>query len=257
MALVETSTEERVRVITINRPEQRNAISPEVSAELDAAFSEFEQDEDVWVAILTGAGEKAFSAGADLKAIAAGRMQEIWTADGGFAGITKRSRSKPVIAAVNGDALAGGCEIALACDLIVAAEHARFGLPEVRRSLVAAAGGLFRLPRRLPLGVAMEMILTGLPISARRAYELGMVNRVVPLDQLMPTAFELAGAIIECAPIAVRESRRVVLESLLASEEERGWDLSARATATVVSTEDFLEGPRAFVEKREPQWKGR
>lgn len=257
MALVETATEGRVRILTINRPDQRNAISPEVSAELDAAISDFEKAEDVWVGIITGAGDKAFSAGADLKAIAAGRMQEIWTAEGGFAGITKRTRTKPMIAAVNGDALAGGCEIVLACDLIVAAEHARFGLPEVRRSLIAAAGGLFRLPRRLPLSVAMEMILTGLPISARRAYELGLVNRVVPADQVMPAALELAAAIVECAPIAVRESRRVVVESLLASEEDRGWELSARATAAVVSTEDFLEGPRAFVEKREPQWKGR
>ncbi|MER3395471.1 MAG: enoyl-CoA hydratase [Acidimicrobiia bacterium] len=257
MALVESSTEGRIRIVTINRPDQRNAISPEVSTQLEAAISEFEKDNDVWVGIITGAGDKAFSAGADLKAIAAGRMQEIWTAEGGFAGITKRSRTKPIIAAVNGDALAGGCEIALACDLIVAAEHARFGLPEVRRSLIAAAGGLFRLPRRLPLSVAMEMILTGLPISARRAYELGLVNRVVPADQVMSAAMELAGAIAECAPVAVRESRRVVVESLLASEEDRGWELSARATATVVGTEDFLEGPRAFVEKREPRWKGR
>lgn len=257
MSLVETSTEGRIRILTINRPDQRNAISPEVSQELDRAIGDFEKDDDVWVGILTGAGDKAFSAGADLKAIAAGRMHEIWTADGGFAGITKRKRLKPVIAAVNGDALAGGCEIALACDLAVAAEHARFGLPEVRRSLVAAAGGLFRLPRRVPVGVAMEMILTGLPISARRAYDLGLINRVVPSDQLMTTAFELAGAIVECAPIAVRESRRVVVESLLAAEEERGWELSARATATVVGTEDFMEGPKAFVEKREPQWKGR
>lgn len=257
MALVEVNTEGRIRVITINRPDQRNAISPEVSQELDRAMEEFEADEEAWVGIVTGAGDKAFSAGADLKAIAGGRMQEIWTSEGGFAGITKRRRSKPLIAAVNGDALAGGCEIALACDLIVAAEHARFGLPEVRRSLVAAAGGLFRLPRRIPLNVAMEMILTGLPISARRAYELGLVNRVVPADRLMSAAYEMAEAILECAPIAVRESRRVVLESLTASEEDRGWDLSARATAAVVTTEDFLEGPRAFVEKRDPVWKGR
>jgi enoyl-CoA hydratase len=257
MALVEVETDGKIRVFTINRPEQRNAISPEVSKELDAAIAEFEADDEVWVGIVTGAGDKAFSAGADLKAVASGRMQEIWTSEGGFAGITKRRRTKPLIAAVNGDALAGGCEIALACDLIVAAEHARFGLPEVRRSLVAAAGGLFRLPRRIPLNVAMEMILTGLPISARRAYELGLVNRVVPSEHLMAAAYELANAILECAPIAVRESRKVVLEALTAEEEDHGWELSARATATVVTTEDFLEGPRAFIEKREPVWKGR
>lgn len=256
MADIETQIEGRVFVITINRPDARNAVSPEVAEGLDAAITQLEETDELWVGILTSSDDRAFSAGADLKVVSQGRFQDMFTPEGGFAGITKRDRTKPIIAAVNGDALAGGCEIALACDLIVAAEHARFGLPEVRRSLVAAAGGLFRLPARIPENVAMEMILTGLPISAKRAYELGLVNRVVPTEEVMDAAFELAGAIIEAAPIAVRESRRVVIDCMRKAEED-GWDHSNRAMARVSGTEDFMEGPRAFVEKRPPEWKAR
>lgn len=256
MAEVETQPDGRTLVITINRPEARNAVSPEVAQGIENAITELESTDGLWVGILTSSDERAFSAGADLKVVSQGRFQDMFTVDGGFAGIVKRDRSKPLIAAVNGDALAGGCEIALACDLIVAAEHARFGLPEVRRSLVAAAGGLFRLPARIPENLAMEMILTGLPISAKRAYEIGLVNRVVPTENVMEAAFELAGAIIEAAPLAVRESRRVVIDAMRKYEEE-GWDHSSRAMARVSSTEDFMEGPRAFVEKRPPEWKAR
>lgn len=256
MPEVETRPDGRVLVITINRPEARNAVSPEVAQGLEAAVNELESSDDLWVGILTSSDERAFSAGADLKVVSQGRFQDMFTSEGGFAGIVKRERSKPLIAAVNGDALAGGFEIALSCDLIVAAEHARFGLPEVRRSLVAAAGGLFRLPARVPENVAMEMILTGLPISAIRAYELGLVNRVVPTEGVMDAAFELAGAIAEAAPLAVRESRQVVIDSLR-HMEEAGWDHSSRAMARVSSSEDFMEGPRAFIEKRPPEWKAR
>lgn len=256
MAEVETRAEGRVLVITINRPEARNAVSPEVAQGLEAALTELETTDDLWVGILTSSSEKAFSAGADLSVIARGGFQDIFTPEGGFAGFVKRHRNKPVIAAVNGDALAGGCEIALACDLILAADHARFGVPEVRRGLIAAAGALFRLPSRIPENIAMEMILTGLPITAQRAYELGLVNRVVPLDELMDASMEMANSIIEAAPLATRESRRVVLETLRKVEED-GWDHSSRSMAKVASTEDFAEGPRAFFEKRDPQWKAK
>lgn len=256
MAEVETKVDGRTLIITLNRPEARNAVSPEVAQGLEAALIELETSDDLWIGILTSSDDRAFCAGADLKVVSQGKFQEIFTSEGGFAGITKRERSKPLIAAVNGDALAGGCEIALSCDLIVASEHARFGLPEVRRSLVAAAGGLFRLPARIPETIAMEMILTGLPISATRGYDLGLVNRVVPTDQVMEAAFEIAGAILEAAPLAVRESRRVVVDSLRRDEEE-GWDHSSRAMARVSSSQDFMEGPRAFIEKRPPNWQAK
>jgi enoyl-CoA hydratase len=178
------------------------------------------------------------------------------TRKGGFAGIVRRERVKPLIAAITGSALAGGTEIALSCDMIVCAEDTNFGLPEVKRSLVAGAGGLFRLPRQIGKAVALEAILTGDPLPARRAYELGMVNKVVPEAEVMAEAEKLAARITANAPIAVFESRKVALEAFTASDDDL-WRQSGAAFATVAQTEDFREGPKAFIEKRAPVWKGK
>ena len=205
--------------------------------------------------IVAGTGP-VFSAGADLKEVAAGRIATLSTERGGFAGITRLARTKPLIAAVDGPALAGGCEIVLACDLVVASRAARFGLPEVKRSLIAAAGGLFRLPRVLPRNVALELALTGDPITAERAHQLGMVNELCEPGSALDAAAALAGRIVANAPIAVRLSREVMLATARADDEE-AWPISDAATGKVRETEDFQEGPRAFVEKRRPVWSGR
>jgi enoyl-CoA hydratase len=245
----------RVAVLTIRRPEARNAVNGAVATGMEAAIDRLEQDDGVWVGILTGEGP-VFSAGADLKAIAEGRINELQTDRGGFAGIARRSRTKPLIAAVDGPALAGGFEIVLSCDLVVASTQARFGLPEVKRSLVAAAGGLFRLPRALPRNLALEIVLTGDPVDAERAHQLGLVNVLTEPGQALAAAHQLAGRIVANAPLAVQASRRVVLDTLAATEDE-GWAITAKAMSSVVRSEDFAEGPRAFIEKRPPQWKGR
>jgi enoyl-CoA hydratase/carnithine racemase len=215
-----------------------------------------EKDPNVWVVILTGAGDIAFSAGADLKAVSQGGGSALGTAQGGFAGFVHQPRTKPWIAAVNGFALAGGCEIMLSCDLVVAVEEAAFGLPEVKRGLVAGAGGLYRLPRALPKAIALELIMTGAHFDAKRALHYGLVNRLVPRAQLMDEALKLANAICENAPIAVRESLRVARQALDHTDAELR-DLSAVASRTVAATEDYKEGPRAFIEKRAPRWVGR
>ena len=245
-----------VAVLTINRPEARNAVNGDVATGLEASVDRVEETDDVWVAVLTGAGT-TFSAGADLKAIASGQAASLQTQRGGFAGFVRRERTKPVIAAVDGPALAGGCEIVLACDLVVASTNARFGLPEVKRSLAAAAGGLFRLPQVLPPRIAMEVVLTGEPIEADRAHQLGMVNRLVDPGKAVDAAVELADVICANAPLAVRESRKVVLASLAPANEDELWSMSGQAMLTLMQTEDFAEGPRAFIEKRAPEWKGR
>ena len=256
MAIVEYEQRGHVAVLTINRPEARNAVNGEVASGIEEAIDRIEADDDTWVSVLTGAGT-VFCAGADLKAISSGQAGGLNTAKGGFAGIVRRDRKKPIIAAVDGRAFAGGCEIALACDLIVASTAAEFGLPEVKRSLVAAGGGLFRLPQALPTKIAMELVLTGDPIKAERAYALGMVNELVEQGQAVDAAVALAERICVNAPLAVRESRGVVLKALGVDDEKELWDLSNAAFATVAQSEDFGEGPRAFIEKRAPQWKGR
>jgi len=254
-SIVEYATDGHIATITINRPEARNAINGDVAQGIEAAIDQAEGDPDIWIVVLTGAGT-VFCAGADLKAISTGQVAQITTSKGGFAGFVKRDRTKPVIAAVDGPALAGGCEIALACDLIVASTAAKFGIPEVKRALVAAAGGLFRLPRALPRNVAMEMALTGEPITAERAYHFGLVNVVVEAGSAMEEATKLANQICSNAPLAVRESRAIVLSSGAHGSEEL-WKMSNAAMAKMVGTEDFMEGPMAFIEKRAPVWKGR
>ena len=245
----------RVALITIRRPEARNAVNGDVARGMEAALDRLEDDPERWVGVLAGEGT-VFSAGADLKAIAGGQAGELATKKGGFAGLTQRDRAKPLIAAVGGPALAGGCELVLACDLVVAARNAAFGLPEVKRALVAAAGGLFRLPRAVPPKVAMEIVLTGEPVSAERAYELGLVNRLVDEGQAVDEAVALAERICANAPLAVQESRRVVLAAQTADDETL-WRMSVEGMGRMMQTEDFAEGPRAFIEKRPPNWTGK
>lgn len=252
---VDVSIESHVAVITINRPEARNAVNGAVAQGIEAAIDRFEQDDAVWVGIITGV-PPVFSAGADLKVINAGKGAEMSTERGGFAGITRRERAKPLIAAVDGPALAGGTEIVLSCDLVVASTSASFGVPEVKRSLIAAAGGLFRLPRRLPLNVAMECALTGDPISAEVAHRFGLVNQLTEPGAALDGARALGERVAVNAPVAVRESRRVLLASL-GRDDETGWRLSHEGVAQAVGSEDFKEGLTAFIEKRPPVWKGR
>jgi len=256
MPLVERERRGHVEILTINRPEARNAINGEVTKAMSAALDELAADGDCWVVILTGAGDKSFSAGMDLKAFAAGEGADIMGVAGGFAGIAQRDFPKPIIAAVNGTCLAGGCEIMLSCDLVVAADHATFGIPEAKRGLVAGAGGLFRLPKRLPRAVAMELGLTGNPIDAQRALQLGLINRVVPADKLIDEATALADEIAENAPLAVRWTKRVMREAADLTDEE-AWKLNAEAVAAVFSSADAMEGPVAFAEKRKPNWQGK
>jgi enoyl-CoA hydratase/carnithine racemase len=255
MPAVERERRGRVEILTINRPEARNAINGEVSSGMSSALDDLEKDDGCLVVIVTGAGDKAFSAGMDLKAFASGEGASIMSGTGGFGGITQRDFPKPLIAAVNGAALAGGCEIMLSCDLVVAADHATFGIPEVKRGLLAGAGALLRLPKRLPLSVALELTLTGDTIDAQRAFDLGLVNRVVPADRLIDEALALAEAIAQNAPLALRWSKRVMVRAASLPEDE-GWKLNAEAAAVVFSSSDALEGAVAFAEKRAPNWKG-
>jgi enoyl-CoA hydratase len=253
--VVEFEKQGRLAILTLNRPEARNAISPEVAEAMEAALDEYENDPDLWAAILCGRG-KAFCAGADLKAIAAGKAAGIETKRGGFAGIVRRERRKPLIAAIAGSALAGGTEIALSCDLIVCSTETVFGLPEVKRSLVAAAGGLFRLPRAIGMAPALEIILTGDPMPAERAYQLGMVNQVVPPDEVMDAARAMAERIIANAPLAVQASRCIASRAFT-DEDDALWRASGHEFVDIAKSDDFKEGPLAFIEKRKPEWKGR
>src|SRR5580700_6898142 len=226
-----------VEILTINRPEARNAINGGVSKAMSAAMDELTDDNECWVVVITGSGD-------------------ILGASGGFAGLATRDFPKPIIAAVNGSALAGGFEIMLSCDLVVAAEHATFGIPEAKRGLIAGAGGLIRMPKRLPIAVALEMAMTGDPIDAARAYDLGLVNRVVPSGVVVEEAIALADRIAANAPLAVRYSKSVMKQAAEVSEAE-GWKLNAEAVGVVFSSADAMEGPVAFAEKRPPNWQGK
>ena len=253
--MIEFETQGRVATIRLDRVEARNAVNPAMARAVESAIDRLEGDDDLWIGILAHNGP-VFCAGADLKEIAAGNGALLGTERGGFGGIVLRERTKPLIAAVDGHAVAGGTEIVLSCDLVVASTVAEFGLPEVKRSLVAAAGGLVRLPRVLPPNIAMELALTGDTISAQRAHHFGLVNELCPPGEVLAAAGELAQRIAANAPLAVRESRRLIVEAPTQTDSE-GIVEGGRATARLASTEDFAEGPRAFIEKRPPVWKGR
>ncbi len=252
MAVVLNERREAVEILTLNRPEARNAIDGDVAEALEAALDAVESDPAVSAVVLTGT-PPVFSAGADLKKVSGPEGRRFHTARGGFGGFVNRAFPKPVIAAVNGPAVAGGFELVLACDLVVAADDAVFGLPEVRRGLFAAAGGLVRLPRRVPMALAMEIALTGAPVDAGRAFAAGLVNRLAPADRVVDEAIDLAGTIAANAPLAVRSSRTMVREAAETSERE-AWERNAVLAAEVMAHPDSREGPLAFAEKRPPRW---
>jgi enoyl-CoA hydratase len=252
-AAVLTEHRDRVLVITINRPDQRNAVNAAVAQGIAAALDELDATPELSIGVMTGAG-KGFCAGMDLKAFVAGERS--YVGDRGFAGITRRASVKPLIAAVEGFAVAGGLEVALACDLIVAARGAKLGIPEVKRSLVAAGGGLLRLPRVLPRNIAMELALTGDPILAERGFELGLVNRLAEPGGALDAALELAEQIAQNGPLALAASKRILTEAVDWPEAEF-FERQGEIAGPVMGSEDAREGATAFAEKRPPVWKGR
>jgi enoyl-CoA hydratase len=257
--IVTYETDGRVALITLNRPEARNAVNAELANGLESAIDRLEADDDVWIAILAanheGQERPVFSAGADLKAVNAGDTG-LGTERGGFAGFVYRDRRKPVIVAVDGLATAGGCEIVLAADLVVATTRSSFGLAEVKRNLVPGAGGLFRLPRAIGQAAAMEAILTGEPIPAQRAYDLGLVSRLAEPGQAVTEARALADQICLNAPLAIWESRKVV-RAASSEDDETLKRMTDDAMRAVMGSEDLKEGLTAFIEKRQPNWQGR
>jgi enoyl-CoA hydratase len=254
MAVAEIERIGGVGVIRLNRPEARNAMNGELARAIEAALDDFEADAAIQAVVFTGTGP-VFCAGADLKLVAAGRGGEMATKRGNFGGVVRRSFPKPLIAAVNGPALAGGFELTLACDLVVAAETATFGIPEVKRGLFAAAGGPIRLSKRIPLAVATELAITGDPIDAARAYELGLVNRVVPVEQVLDEALALAGRIAANGPLAVRNTLQLV-RTARDLDDDAAWARSTELALEVFRSPDSIEGATAFVEKRAPRWTG-
>lgn len=252
-APVLTQRRDSVLLITLNRPEARNAINTEVAEAIAVALDELDAEDHLKVGVLTGAG-RSFCAGMDLKAFVAGERP--WVGDRGFAGIAQRASRKPLIAAVEGFAVAGGFEIALACDLLVAARNAKLGVPEVKRSLVAAGGALLRMPQRMPYALAMELALTGDPIEAQRGYELGVVNRLTEPGQAVEAALELAERIAANGPLALAATKEVLQAQRDWSQEEF-WERQRTIVEPVFASEDASEGATAFSEKRAPVWQGR
>jgi enoyl-CoA hydratase len=252
-AAVLTERRDGVLLITLNRPDARNAVNAALAEGVAATLDELDADDDLSVGVLTGAG-KGFSSGMDLKAFVAGESP--YAADRGFAGITQRASEKPLIAAIEGFAVAGGFEVALSCDLIVAARGARLGIPEAKRSLVAAGGALLRLPRRIPYHVAMELALTGDPIDAERGYELGIVNRLAEPGGAVDAALELAAEVARNGPLALKASKKIVQRSGDWTEAE-AWEKQGEIAGPVMTSEDAREGAIAFAEKRDPVWRGR
>jgi enoyl-CoA hydratase/carnithine racemase len=248
--------EGHVLIVTLNRPERMNALHSPAHFELEAIFDDFENDDDLWVAILTGAGDRAFSAGNDLKWQAEGGTRE--RGPGGFGGITERhNRTKPLIAAVNGVAMGGGFELALACDIIIAAENALFALPEPKVGLAALAGGLHRLPRCIPQKQAMGMILTGRHVPAAEGYQMGFVTALTDIGGALDEALRYAGMIEQCSPVSIRTSLDVVRRGLEHACVSDAMSMRYASEATLRKSADFVEGPLAFAEKRSPNWKGK
>jgi enoyl-CoA hydratase/carnithine racemase len=250
MAAVDYKKEGRIAIITINRPDAMNALNTEVRKGLNEAFIDFRDDPDVWVAILTGAGDRAFSAGADIKEFRPGPVGAVGEA------VRPGQIWKPFIAALNGYALGGGLELAMECDIRLAAEHARLGQPEINIGFMPGAGGTQRLPRFVPRATAAQILLLGEPIDAQEAYRIGLVNKVVPLAQLMPTAKQWAETICRKGPLGVRASKEAMIRGYDLSLEE-GLRLERELANRIRMTEDFMEGARAFAEKRPPQYKGK
>lgn len=247
-----------VAVFTLNRPKAMNAVSGTVSALMEKHLEEFEADDDMWVGIIESCHPKVFCAGADLKAIS--KREKVFSDKGGFAGLVQFPRTKPLIAAVDGLALAGGCEIVLSCDMVVASPKAQFGVPEVKRSLIAAAGGLFRLPRKIPHAIAMELLLTGEPMTCERAYQVGLVNHICKegREACLEAALKLAERITVNAPLAVREAKACVDElAFTGASDAVAFARSNKGMSSLAKTPDFAEGPKAFIEKRAPQWTGK
>ena len=249
--------EGRIATVTINRPERMNALHPPANLELHDIWNDFQNDSEVWIGILTGSGDRAFSAGNDLKYTAEHGMNMVRVGESGFGGLAKRTDCwKPIIAAVNGFALGGGFEMALACDIIIAADHARLGLPEPRVGLMAGAGGVHRLPRMMPQKIAMGYILTGRHMTAQEAHRWGIVNEVVPLADLMPTVDRWAQDILEGAPLSIRASKQAAMMGL-GHPLDIALNLEYSQSTAMRRSEDIVEGPKAFAEKRKPNWKGR
>jgi enoyl-CoA hydratase/carnithine racemase len=249
---VTTELHDRVLVVRIEREEKRNAVDQAVADGIGAALDRLDDDPELWVGIITGT-PTVFSAGSDLASSKGGSAR---TDRGGEYGLIRRERAKPLLAAVEGPALGGGFEIVLACDLVVAARTASFGLPEVKRGLVPTCGGLFRTPRALPLNVAKEMLLTGERLSPERAWSLGLVNVLTEPGEALSGAFELAARICAVGPVGARASLRA-LECTVAERDDLGWEATAAATEAIVASDDIREGMAAFFEKREPRWTGR